>query len=83
MTDIEGPIQTKTPKFKVGDRVTRPCDVYDPLSKLMHGTVVRAYSRMGTKHGDYNELYDVYWDELWDKLDATGQGYLPHGLDKA
>ena len=81
MKDTEGQTQAKTPKFKVGDHVTRPYNVYDPKSKLMHGTVVRVYSRMNTSHGDYPELYEVHWDET--DVTESGDGYLPHGLDKA
>ena len=67
------------PKFVVGDRVTRPYNVYDEESRLMHGTVVRVYSR-NDRFGRYPELYAVQWDEA--DVKESGEGYLPHGLDR-
>lgn len=63
-------------KFKVGDRVVRRADVYDPMSPLRHGAVIRVYSRYGTQHGDYPELYNVQWDDGEEE-----RAFLPHGLD--
>ena len=57
-------------KFDVGDRVTRPRNVYKK-SPLMHGTVSRAYSC----RYDSEELYDVSWDRY-----GVPKGYLAHGL---
>ncbi len=81
MKEIHGPVLVAKPKFNVGDRVTRPYNVFDPKSKLMHGAVAQAYSRKNTRFGDYPELYAVRWDEP--DVKETGNGYLPHGLNKA
>lgn len=70
-------------RFQVGDRVTRPEDVFVQNSPLMKGTVTRTY----TKHTYYPEseidwfypeLYEVQWDN-----GKVGLGYLPHGIDRA
>ena len=79
--EIQGPVLVARPKFKVGDRVTRPYNVYNHRSKLMHGTITRVYSRKNTPFGDYPELYAVRWDE--DDVTESGDAYMPHGLDKA
>jgi hypothetical protein len=62
-------------RFRPGDRVVRPVDVYVLDSPLRHGTVRSRYSA-ATKFGDYPELYAVKWDD-----GAFSYGYLPHGLD--
>lgn len=74
-------------KFKVGDRVSRPVDVYGDHNIKKFGTVVRAFSEIshhchwedGDDHGCwYNpELYSVKWDNEV----RVSNGYLPHGLD--
>lgn len=81
MQEIEEQVSVTNPKFKIGDRVTRPRNVYNLTGRLLHGTVSRVYSRKNTKFGDYPELYDVIWDEADTK--ESGNGYLPHGLNKA
>lgn len=63
-------------KFKLGDRVTRLTNVYDPKSKLMHGEIIEVYSDYKSKFGPYPELYVVRWDDK-----TENRGYLPHGLD--
>lgn len=65
-------------KFKKGDRVTRPKNVYLKGSGLMHGVVVRAYDFHDPKFGYYPELYSV----LWDGEIRPRRGYLPHGLNR-
>lgn len=64
-------------KFKVGDRVTRHKDVYNLKSRLMHGTVIKVYSKTN-EFGHYPELYKVQWDK---PEDGTSYGFLPHGID--
>lgn len=81
MQEIQGPALVAKPKFEVGNRVTRPYNVHDPKSKLMHGTIVRVYSLQNTRFGDYPELYAVRWDET--DVKESGNGYLPHGLNKS
>ena len=71
-------------KFKLGQRVVRKEDIFAKSSPLMHGTVVRSYSKPlkvlsdGTHLGPYNELYDVQWDNY----DEVSKEYLPHGISK-
>lgn len=72
--------------FKVGDRVARPRDVFDPNSELMHGTIARIdYDVPPTSPlvtgGNYPELIAVEWDAPNDQGYRRG-GYLPHGLDR-
>lgn len=62
-------------RFKVGDRVQRPADVYDPASPLLHGRVSERYTQRN-RVGWYPELYAVAWDD-----GSTARGFLPHGLD--
>lgn len=75
--------------FEIDQRVTRPLYMDDGTwqregdscldrSPLRRGSIVRRYSRWGTRHGDYPEMYEVRWDsgEIQD-------GFLPHGLDAA
>jgi hypothetical protein len=64
-------------KFRVGDRVCRPIDIYDEESYLKFGIVTKVYSRMDPILGHYPELYEVKWDE---PLYGTRDGYLPNGL---
>lgn len=71
---VLGMTDTTAPRFNVGDRVVRHRDVYDPRSRLMHGTVTAR--RVMGEH--YPEVYDVEWDEAYKQ---SGAGYLPHGLD--
>ncbi len=63
-------------RWKVGDRVIRRANVFDKLSCVRHGTVVRAYNQTGCQFGPYPEIYDVAWD------DRIEHGFLPHGLDR-
>jgi hypothetical protein len=64
--------------FEVGDRVTRPKDVYN-RSPLMHGTVTRRYGQDGGLDGvkwHDPELYEVRWDDGY-----VQKGFFRHGLD--
>lgn len=63
-------------RFKIGDRVTRPIDVYGDHSKRNHGIIVDVYAQMNTQFGDYPELYAVRWD-----CGHFEKAFLPHGLD--
>jgi len=63
-------------RYKVGQRVSRPVDVYAKKKKLKFGTVIRAYSERGSRFGDYPELYAVHWDD-----GSEGRAYLRHGID--
>ena len=63
-------------RFEVGDRVQRRKDVFDNESPMLHGCVVKAYSRWGTRFGDYPELFDVRWDGV----KAVEHGFLPNGI---
>ena len=63
-------------KFKVGDRVTRRTDVFNPRSKLKRGMISKSYQDMSTNRGIYTELYEVTWDD-----GEVQKGFLPHGLD--
>ena len=69
-------------KFKIGDRVIREIDIYNPDLGIKKGTVTNRYSKplkrfpSGTVLGPYDELYEVHWDN--GKLE---EGFLPHGLD--
>ena len=60
-------------KFKVGDRVERPVNVYKSGSPLRYGTVTRCYT-----DGQHPELFDVKWDGV-----SVGKTYLPHGISIA
>jgi hypothetical protein len=65
--------------FEDGDRVTRPEDVFDARSPLMHGTVIRRYERDGGFDGvtwHDPEVYEVRWDN-----GVIRRGYFRHGLD--
>lgn len=58
-------------KFMVNDRVTRPRDIYDANSPLMHGRVVRVDEQVpggldGVTWLD-PEVYGVEWDEEQDR----------------
>jgi len=71
-------------KFRVGDRVTRPVDVFTDESPLRHGIVVRRYHkhiRYGWDEEEppvcYPELYDVVWDGGKEE-----EAFLPHGIDR-
>jgi|SRR5882724_1415286 len=92
---IETDITVGGTKFKVGDRVTRPENVYDRNSPIMHGTIARVYNKTTSHYpindfvlGPYPELYDVRWDEQFRKFSADGKyefnasSFLPHGLDR-
>jgi len=63
-------------RFKVGQKVSRPIDVYAKRWKFKLGVITGAYSTWGTRFGDYPELYAVRWDD-----DTTGRAYFPHGID--
>ena len=63
------------PVFAVGQRVSRRIDAYDSKSPFRFGNVIRRYSRLNTRYGDYPELYEVQWDD-----GSIGRAYLPHGL---
>ena len=69
------------PKFSLGDRVTRPKDVYGDHSDKLHGVIVEVYSRYDTPTGDYPELYAVRWDNT-DQRKEPANGFLPHGLER-
>ncbi len=69
---------------KIGNRVKREVDIFDPHSKLKYGTVTAIYckdqewpwSRLkGMNLGRYDELYRVLWDNGIEKA-----GYLSHGI---
>ena len=69
--------------FELGQRVVRKEDVFDPNSKLMHGTIINRYSKPAKTIqrdlilGPYPELYTVEWDS-----GHIDDAYLPHGLTK-
>ncbi len=67
-------------KFKIGDTVYRPREVYAPISqwKMREGIIIKVYSDFESRFGPYPELYSVFW---WDTL-TLEKGYLPHGLTK-
>jgi hypothetical protein len=71
------------PRFRVGDTVARPINVFKSGSPVRIGTVTRVYSESGTQFGDYPELYEVTWTiergKPIEPLVCTG--YLRHGLD--
>jgi hypothetical protein len=62
-------------RFRVGDRVTRPINVYKSKSPLRHGAVVRVYAKR-SRFGFYAELYAVRWDD-----NGVERDFLPHGID--
>lgn len=64
--------------FKVGQRVERPRNVYEPDSPLRAGTVTRRYTDLP----HYDELYEVVWDtENGEPIEPLFcVGYLRHGL---
>lgn len=63
-------------KFRVGDLVSRPKNVYDSTSTLLHGTITRVYSDTRSRFGPYPELYEVTWAD-----GRAEKGFLPHGLN--
>lgn len=69
-------------KFKIGDRVRREINIYDPSKGMRYGKVVQCYSKPerklspGSTLGPYPELYEVLWDD-----GTVERGFLPHGLD--
>lgn len=65
-------------KFQTGNRVSRPKDIFAKVCKLKYGKVTRVFSEMGTRFGDYPELYEVLWDD-----GTVGRAYLPHGIREA
>ncbi len=65
--------------FKIGDRVTRPTNVFQPNSPIKHGTITHKYSSWGGINGCIwfdPELYSVQWDD-----GSVGKAYFRHGLD--
>lgn len=64
-------------RFKIGDRVKRPVDIYARRLKWRSGTVVARYGRYGTGLGDYPELYMVLWDD-----GIRERGFMQFGLDR-
>jgi len=65
--------------YRVGDRVTRPVDVYAGQSPLRHGCVTRRYGKrggLGSNHWFDPEIYDVLWDD-----GVEERGFFRHGLD--
>lgn len=70
-------------KFSFGDRVTRPKDVYELSSPLMHGTIVCVYGRKDCyPHINYSSVYPELYDVRWDNKEKINRAFLPHGLDK-
>jgi uncharacterized protein YodC (DUF2158 family) len=61
--------------FKVGDRVTRPEDVYRK-SKVKHGTVTLVYTEASHLGWVDCELYEVQWDN-----GVVERGFFAHGLE--
>lgn len=66
-------------KFKKGDRVKFPRDVYEWPFIYMYGTVIEVYSYWSKfLHIFYPELYAVKWDNK----ETINYSYLPHGLER-
>ncbi len=81
--DTKRPPLKAVTKFKIGDRVCRRADIYNPKSPYNFGTVYAVYSKPRENVGDlilgpYPELYKVRWDN-----GVEEQGFLPHGLEPA
>jgi hypothetical protein len=72
MTGYRAKCKIDHPRFAVGQRVER----YEDDGARLVGTVVDVYAQLGTRHGDYSELYDVIWDGRRD----IAKTYLPHGI---
>lgn len=65
--------------FDDGDRVTRPVDVFDESSPLLHGVVTMRYDQDGGCDGIHwhdPEVYEVRWDS-----GVVRRGFFRHGLD--
>jgi len=72
---------TEPSKFAIGDRVTRPVDVYDPASPLKHGRVVSAHRNVPGGLDGVTWTDDLVYEVLWDGESESRGGYFPHGLD--
>jgi len=67
-------------RFKVGDTVYRPSDIYKRHSPNLEGTVTRVYAKR-SKLGYFYELYEVHWYKCGQKpIDKVEKGYLAQGL---
>ena len=67
-------------KFKVGDKVTRPVDVFENNGLMLTGIVCHGPYCRGYKYlGWYPELYDV----LWEQKPKISKGYFCYGLEHA
>jgi hypothetical protein len=70
-------------KFNVGDRVTRPVDIWAPettTKRLKHGVVTERYAqrpKTGPMAACDHELYAVQWDGE----EQPQRGYFAHGLE--
>lgn len=82
--------------FKIGDRVTRPIDVYNPKSPIRHGTIIEKYSQPWENRisgfvddtGVYHEPVIIskgidpeLYKVQWDD-GKVQRGFFRHGLDK-
>ena len=70
-------------KYSVGERVSRPIDVYGDHDIKKFGVITAVYDEWTPSRCDgdmpamhYEELYEVQWDD-----GKVEKGFLPHGLD--
>lgn len=66
-------------EFRVGDKVSRPLDIYDEKSKVKFGRVREVRFGHWTAHSYEPVIYDIQWDGEAD----VSRGYLPHGINAA
>jgi hypothetical protein len=73
-------------KFRVGDRISRPLNIYQENSDLRFGTICARLAipkgdgklyPMSSRYGPYPETYSVVWD---DRPNEIHNGFLSHGL---
>lgn len=70
--------------FKIGDRVTRPIDVFDENSQLKHVVVVSKALRSVQYPEDF-ELRrpdEIVYAVKWDGEERISEGYFHYGIDK-